>query len=172
MSASELEIRDERAGDRAAIFDVVSRAFPTAAEADLVERLRDAGAATISLVALRDARVVGHILFSPVRVEGEGASFEAIGLAPMAVAPEVQRDGIGSSLVRAGLDACRWRGHDVVFVLGHPSYYPRFGFEAAAPRGLHYAEGFERAFFVAELAPGALGGRRGVVRYRPEFDGL
>jgi putative acetyltransferase len=150
----------------------VAAAFPTPAEAELVDRLREAGAVTISLVAEQHGRVVGHVLFSPVRVEDAAGSSEALGLAPMAVVPELQRGGIGSALVRAGLDACRRGGHPIVFVLGHPAYYPRFGFEPAAARGLHYAEGFERAFFVAELEPGALAGRRGVVRYRPEFDGL
>jgi putative acetyltransferase len=174
VRTADLHIRDEDAGDRDAIFDVVSRAFPTPAEAQLVDRLRAAGAATISLVALHGERLVGHVLFSPVRVDAEGsaASFDAIGLAPLAVAPDVQNAGIGAALTRAGLAACRGRRHPIVFVLGHPGYYLRFGFEPAAPRGLHYAAGFERAFFVAELVPGALAGRRGVVRYRPEFDGL
>lgn len=170
------EIRPERPADRRAVFDVVARAFPTDAEAKLLDRLRDAGAATISLVAERDGRVVGHLLFSPVRVEGDGtgARFEALGLAPLAVHPDAQRSGAGQALVRAGLAACHAAGHEIVFVVGHPEYYPRFGFVPAAPKGLHYGGGriFDRSFFVAELAPGALAGRRGLVYYHPAFDAL
>ena len=169
-----LGIRAEEPRDQCGVFEVHARAFPQLGEAKLVDALRAAGAVTISLVAERGGRVVGHILFSPVRVEGEGGSFVAQGLAPMAVDPSCQREGIGSALVRAGLDACRAAGHTIVFVLGHPDYYPRFGFEAAAPRGLHYqgGAGYAPAFFVAELAAGSLAGRAGVVHYRPEFAAL
>jgi len=169
-------IRPEAPRDRAAVFGVHARAFPSDAEARLVDALRAAGAATLSLVAERDGRVAGHVLFSPVRVAGASGSgwFDALGLAPLAVEPALQRGGIGSALVRDGLAACRIAGHQAVFVLGQPGYYPRFGFEPAAPRGLAYAGGaaYAAAFFVAELAPGALAGRRGVVHYRAEFDAL
>jgi putative acetyltransferase len=172
---SDVAIRPEAPGDERAIFDVNARAFPQPDEAKLVDALRAVSAVTFSLVAECVGRVVGHILFSPVRVEGEGDSFVAQGLAPMAVEPKRQRDGIGSQLVRAGLDACRRAGHTVVFVLGHPEYYPRFGFEPAAPRGLFYSDtsrDYSSVFFVTELEPGALAGRRGVVHFRAEFDGL
>lgn len=172
--AARLGIRAEQPRDRGAVFEIHARAFPQLGEAKLVDALRAAGAATISLVAERGGRVVGHILFSPVRVDGEGGSFVAQGLAPLAVDPSCQREGIGSALVRAGLDACRAAGHTIVFVLGHPAYYPRFGFEAAALRGLHYegGAGYAPAFFVAELAGGSLAGRAGVVHYRREFAAL
>jgi putative acetyltransferase len=172
---SDVAIRPEAPGDERAIFDVNARAFPQPDEAKLVDALRAVSAVTFSLVAECVGRVVGHILFSPVRVEGEGDSCVAQGLAPMAVEPKRQRDGIGSQLVRAGLDACRRAGHTVVFVLGHPEYYPRFGFEPAAPRGLFYSDtsrDYSSVFFVTELEPGALAGRRGVVHFRAEFDGL
>ncbi len=172
---SDVAIRPEAPGDQRAIFDVNARAFPQPAEAQLVDALRAANAVTFSLVAERDGRIVGHILFSPVRVEGEGGSFTAQGLAPVAVDPDCQRDGIGGALVRAGLDACRRDGHAIVFVLGHAAYYPRFGFEPAAPRGLFYSDrsrDYSPVFFVAELAAGALAGRTGLVRYRPEFEEL
>jgi len=170
---SDVAIRPEGPLDRSAIFDAHARAFPQPAEAKLVDALRTANAATLSLVAERDGRLVGHILFSPVRVEREreGDSFVALGLAPMAVDPDHQRQGIGGALVRAGLDACR-RGHPIVFVLGHPDYYPRFGFESAAPRGLFYSDtsrDYSPVFFVAELVPGALAGRTGVVHYHQAF---
>jgi putative acetyltransferase len=167
-----VSIRPERAGDRTAVFAVVAGAFPTDAEARLVDRLRAAGAASVSLVADEGGAVVGHVLFSPVRVVADGgAAFDALGLAPMAVAPERQRRGIGGALVRAGLDGCRAAGHTIVFVLGHPDYYPRFGFEPAETHGFAYEGGpsFARAFFVRALAPDALVGRSGVVSYHAEF---
>ena len=98
---------------------------------------------------------------------------QAVGLAPMAVEPSHQRQGIGSNLVLAGLDACSRRGDELVFVVGHPDFYPRFGFVSAAPHGFHYIdEGFDPYLFVAELVEGALAGRRGWVEYHPEFDKL
>jgi putative acetyltransferase len=191
-SRGNVAIRPEEPRDRRAIFELNASAFPQPAEAKLVDALRAANAATISLVAEREGRVVGHILFSPVCVEGgrrdgrptrsepqasevhrvgEGSSFVAQGLAPMAVDPDCQRDGIGSALVRAGLDACRRDRHPIVFVLGHADYYPRFGFELAASRGLQYegGTGFAPVFFVAELEEGALAGRTGVVHYHAAF---
>jgi len=165
-------IRDETRADRRAIFALHARAFPTDAEARLVDRLRDAGAATVSLVAQEDGVVVGHILFSPVRVvANDGAAFDALGLAPMAVVPELQKTGVGGALIRAGLEACRADRHAMVFVLGHPTYYPRFGFEPAAEHGFAYEGGpsYARAFFVRALVPGALAGRSGVVSYHAEF---
>ena len=150
-------------------------AFPTDAEARLVDRLRDAGALRVSLVAERAGRVIGHVACSPVRIVAVGgAEHGAIGLAPMAVAPALQRTGVGGALVRAGLDACLAIGEPVVFVLGHPAYYPRFGFEPAAPRGLRYAGGasFDPAFFVRELASHASVGLTGTVHYHPAFASL
>jgi putative acetyltransferase len=156
-SRSDIAIRPEAPGDERAIFAVNTRAFPQPAEAQLVDALRAANAVTFALVAERDGRVVGHILFSPVRVEGEGSSFVAQGLGPVAVDPDCQRDG-----------------HAIVFVLGHAAYYPRFGFEPAAPRRLFYSDrsrDYSPVFFVAELEAGALADRSGVVHYRPEFSG-
>lgn len=164
-----MRIRAERSDDHAAVAALHERAFGQPAEARLVAALRAAGAATSSLVAERDGRVVGHVLFSPVTVQDGPRAWDAIGLGPVAALPELQRRGIGSALVRAGLAACRQRGHLVVFVLGHAAYYPRFGFRPAAAAGLRWEQGHEESFFVAELEPGALAGRRGVVRYRPEF---
>ena len=168
-----ISIRKERDDDRAEVHEVNRKAFPTSAEADLVDALRGAARPWISLVAETGGRVVGHILFTPVRVVGEEGERTALGLAPMAVHPEYQNRGIGSRLVRAGLEACRAQGHPVVFVLGHADYYPRFGFQPAAPRGLHYkGPEFDPYFMVAELEPGALEGWAGRVEYRPEFEGV
>ena len=96
-----------------------------------------------------------------------------MGLAPLAVLPEYQKQGVGSALVRAGLEVCRGIGAQLVFVLGHPDYYPRFGFQPVAPLGLHYQdERLDAYFFVVELSPGALEGVSGVVAYHPLFDGV
>jgi putative acetyltransferase len=114
--------------------------------------------------------VVGHIFFSPVEIDDAGAGVRAAGLGPMAVMPGRQRQGVGSRLIRAGLDACRQAGFDVVVVIGHPTYYPRFGFVPAARRGLRYEEEVpEDAFMLLELRAGSLGDGGGVVRYLPEF---
>jgi len=168
-----VSIRPERRADQAAIHRVLAAAFPTAAEADVVDRLRDAVSDKISLVAEIGGLVVGHILFSPVTLRDGAAEQQAVGLAPMAVHPDYQRQGIGSSLVIAGLEACAGRGDSLVFVVGHPEFYPRFGFEPAAPRGFHYIdEGFDPYLFVTELQDGAMQGKRGWVEYHPEFDKL
>lgn len=168
-----VSIRSESPEDQPEIHRVLAAAFPTAAEADVVDRLRDAVSDKVSLVAVIDGLVVGHILFSPVTLRDGAAQQRAVGLAPMAVHPDHQRQGIGSSLVVAGLDACAGRGDSLVFVVGHPEFYPRFGFELAAPRGFHYIdEGFDPYLFVTELQDGALQGKRGWVEYHPEFDRL
>lgn len=166
-------VRWERPADRAAVFNINARAFGGPDEARLVDALRDSARPQISLVAVRERRVTGHIFFSPVTVARGARGWEAIGLGPMAVEPEWQKRGIGSALVRAGLAACRAIGRPVVFVLGHPDYYTRFGFRAAPPLGLRFrGPEFDPAFMVAELEPGALAGRTGEVRYLPDFDRL
>ena len=166
-------LRKERPDDRDAVRRVNQLAFGRDDEADLVDALRRGGHPCISLVAEREDRLVGHILFTPVRIVSESGEFEAIGLAPMSVLPEFQRQGIGKELVASGLETCRVLGHEIVVVLGHPEYYPRFGFEKAAPLGIRWEhEASEEAFMVLELREGALAGRRGVVHYLPEFDGF
>lgn len=172
-----IEVREESAADRTEVREVVAAAFGRDDEADLVEALREAGAAVISLVAVADDRVVGHILFSPVTIEPDDESaiesFTALGLAPLAVAPDEQRRGIGAALTQAGLELCRRLGHDAVFVLGHPEYYPRFGFAPAGEQGLRCEYDVPpEVFMVAELRPGALGDLRGLVKYHPAFGGF
>lgn len=165
----EIAIRAERPGDHASVHEIIALAFGKQDEAVLVESLRGNVTPEISLVALHGERIVGHVYFSPVRVGAPAKP--AIALAPVAVAPDCQQQAVGSKLCRRGLEECRRIGEPVVFVLGHPSYYPRFGFEPARPRGLYYRnEAFDPAFFVAELEPGALEGFAGEVRYRPEFE--
>ncbi len=149
----------------------MQRAFDRDAEGGLVESLRRLASPIISLVAEVDGEVGGHVMFTPVTIEGEGGPSRAMGLGPLAVEPKFQRQGVGAALVSAGLDACRRLGEWVVFVLGHRTYYPRFGFRPAAAGGLHFHDtGPEPAFMVLELRPGALAGRSGWVRFLPPFD--
>ncbi|MBX3470154.1 MAG: N-acetyltransferase [Planctomycetes bacterium] len=163
-----MSIRGEAPAEVEAVRRVNDAAFGRPDEGRLVDALRGAARPFVSLVARDDDEVVGHVLFTPVTV---GATWTALALGPMAVVPGRQRAGFGAALVRAGLDACRALGHDVVFVLGHPAYYPRFGFAPAAPRGLRCKWPVpDDVFLVAELAPGALAGRTGLVEYHPAFD--
>ena len=168
---SHLYIRVESPSDIGSIHEVNTLAFESSAEAELVDRLRDAGALTLSLVAEAEGRIIGHIAFSPVRISSGSSETEAIGLAPMSVRPEFQRSGIGSQLVRRGLETLRETGFELVVVLGHPAYYPRFGFEQADSHGITCEfDAPVEAFMVMELRDGALEGVHGKVRYRPEFN--
>ncbi len=163
-------IRLEKPGDTAEIRYLNEQAFGRPEEAQLVDTLRARGRIILSLVVVRNDHVVGHILFSPVTVETERGALPVAGLAPMAIVPALQRQGIGSLLVKAGLDACRKAGLAGVVVLGNPNYYPRFGFTPAKAKGIvcEYPVPDE-IFMVVELKPEALGGRTGLVKYRPEF---
>lgn len=164
-------IRRERPEDASAVRRVNEQAFGQRAEADLVDALRQRDELLVSLVAIEDEQVVGHILFSPVTVQSDGASWGAMGLGPMAVLPEHQGKGIGSQLVEAGLEECRKARHKVVVVLGHPEFYPRFGFAPSKPLGIRWEKDVpEEVFMVTELREGALAERGGVVKYLPEFD--
>jgi len=166
-----LAIRAEKKSDAAAIHEVNRLAFGQVAEANLVDLLRAKYDGLISLVAEEGGRVVGHALWSPVTIEG--SSLKGMGLGPLAVLPEYQKKGIGTSLAEAGLDACRKNGYDFALVLGHPDYYPRFGFVPASKFNLKCEyEVPDEAFMVMELRHGALQGVSGVVRYLPEFKGV
>lgn len=195
-------IRPERADDEAGIRRVNEAAFGRPDEAALVDALRGSGAVICSLVAEEGGEIVGHILFSVASLTSHSQSSDqpsnppgsnSVGqaeshsaghipgqppvrplaaLGPMAVAPARQRQGIGGQLITAGLELCRAAGYDLCIVLGHAEYYPRFGFRPAAPLGIRWEHGAEAHFMVLELQPGALVGRGGFVRYRPEFDGV
>ena len=164
-------IRDETSDDLDAIRDVNRLAFGQEDEARLVDALRDGGYVRVSLVAEEAGRVVGHILFSDLPIETPGGIVPALSLAPMAVIPSHQRRGIGSMLVREGLRACAEAGHRIVVVLGHPEFYPRFGFSAKMAERLRSPYSGP-AFMALELVPGALEGVEGEVRYPPPFEGL
>jgi putative acetyltransferase len=163
-------IRIETPDDILAIREVNEQAFGRSDEADLVDALRIRGAITLSLVADLDRIIVGHILFSPVSIESDTGSTVGIALAPMAVLPEFQRQGIGSQLINTGLDQLSELGHSLVVVLGHPGYYPRFGFTPSKPHDIIWNQDIpEEVFMVKELQPGTLQKRKGIVRFQPEF---
>jgi putative acetyltransferase len=165
-----IAIRPETPDDILAIRDVNRRAFKQEDEGTLVDALRDGGFGIASLVAEDGGRIVGHIFVSRLPIEAGDRVIEAAALAPMAVLPDRQREGIGSALVRAGLTACREAGIAAVVVLGHPDYYPRFGFSAEAARGLRppFPEAGD-AFMALELMPAALDLQNATVRYAPPF---
>ncbi len=165
-----LTIRPEIPEDQTSIHYVNQEAFGRNQEADLVNKLRQRGVLTVSLVAVQETAIVGHIAFSPVEITSGKSSFGALTLAPMAVLPVHQNKGIGSQLVIAGLEECRRLGHEIVVVVGHPNYYPRFGFIPADPKGIECEfEVPDEAWMMKELTQGALAGRRGKVRFQPEF---
>jgi putative acetyltransferase len=165
-----IAIRGATAGDSASIRAVHVAAFPTAAEAALVEQLERDGDAVLSLVALEDERIVGHILMSRMTAEGDGRPLRAVGLAPVAVLPERQGQGIGSRLVRAAVERMREAGEALVFLVGEPAYYRRFGFEAstAAP----FASPYAGRHFLALSLDGAAVPSAGRADYAPGFAGL
>jgi putative acetyltransferase len=165
-------IRPEEERDSTAVRAVNEAAFGRAAEARLVEELRTRARPVVSLVAEENGTVAGHLMFSPVLLSGQ-PELKIMGLGPMAVLPERQRQGIGTALARAGVDRCRDLGFGAAVVLGHPTYYSRFGFQPSALYGI--AGEFdvpEEAFMVLELWPGFLRGASGLVRYHPAFSEL
>ena len=167
-----VHIREERKEDFEGVRRVNEAAFGQAVEADLIDALRADGAVTVSLVAEVKGQIVGHILFSPVTVQGAN-DLRAVGLGPMAVLPSHQRRGIGSLLVKQGLENCRRAGIQAVVVLGHPDYYPRFGFRRASAWGLRCEfDAPDEAFLAIELTPNALSGRAGMVGYHPAFKAI
>jgi putative acetyltransferase len=162
-------IRGEEQRDWAAVHALNVSAFETPAEAHLVDALRDQARPLVSVVADDHGAVVGHIMFSPVALSGQPA-LRIMGLAPMAVAPARQRQGVGSALVRAGLEQCRQLGCDAVVVVGHPAYYPRFGFSSATRFGIGCEYDVpDDVFMVVELHAGALRGASGTVKYHAVF---
>jgi putative acetyltransferase len=167
----ELIVRKEKPADIDAIYKLNSEVFPTKAEAALVNLLRESGCIFVSLVAEIDGEIVGHILFTPVELVGDKSQLKIIGLAPMAVAKTYQKQGIGTELINTGIEQCRALGFEAVVVLGHPSYYPRFGFSPASKFGIKCCyEVSDDAFMILELVPGSLQGHSGTIYYHPEFD--
>ena len=174
---NDLIIRNEEPNDRELVRAVNERAFGSNPEADLVDRLRKACDEQLSFVAVIDQQIVGHILFTPAVAstsvaESEPSEIKGMGLAPLAVLPDFQNQGIGTALVRFGIDRVRTKGFPFIIVVGHPNYYPRFGFEQASSYGLRcqYEEVPDEAFMILALDPRTVQQMKGVVKYRPEFD--
>ena len=172
-----LTIRSERQDDAKRIHEVITRSFAASelghtGEADLVDRLRLSCPGAISFVAERGNELVGQILFTPVVINSGGRELTGMGLAPMSVLPDLQRQGIGSRLVNAGVDAVRKERYPFVVVLGHPDYYPRFGFvRATRHRITHEFAGIpDEMFMILLLSSDTLAEiSGGAARYRPEF---
>jgi putative acetyltransferase len=165
-------IRDEAAGDAPAVHAVNEEAFGSPVEAGIVDALRTACDDRISLVAERDGGIVGHILFTPVEIDAAGGPVRGYGLAPMAVRPAWQRRGVGSALIAEGTRRLREAGAPFVIVLGHPEYYPKFGFEPASRHGVRcqWPGVPDEAFMLLVLDAAVAPRLAGVARYRPEFD--
>ena len=164
-------IRKEKTGDAQEIRRANLSAFGREEEADVIDELRRTCPERVSLVAVYDNQVVGHILFTPVTVETKTRTIKGMGLAPMAVMPECQRQGIGSQLVKAGLDEIERAGYPFVIVLGHPEYYPRFGFIPASRYRIvsEYQDIPDGVFMILVFDETAFKGASGVAKYRPEF---
>lgn len=160
-------IRKEIAEDISAIHAVNAAAFEREGEADLVDALRRDGLVTLSLVAEIDGEIVGHVLFCPVTVGGVH-SVQSLG--PVAVVPSHQKQGVGVALIERALEMLRDDGHEGVIVLGHPEYYPRFGFVPASRFGITCPfPAPDEAFMALELKPDGFAGKHGEVAYPAAF---
>ncbi len=173
-----LTIRPEVPADIPAIYALTFAAFGRADEPAVTDNLRAQGTLLLSLVAKRDGVVVGHVAFSPAKLVTPTRTLAPLALGPVAVQPSLQKTGIGSALIHHGLRACATLGHPIVFLLGHTTYYPRFGFKPALPLGVRWSqrpddESHEH-FMVYEHTPGdlaqLLGGESGVFSFDPAFD--
>jgi putative acetyltransferase len=168
-----MSFADEREDDIPAIREVVTAAFGRTSEAKLIEAIRNSSnfIPELSIVAVEEGNVLGHILFSSIVIEAQGQTVPALALAPLAVIPARQHQGIGSQLVQTGLSRCRDLGHSVVVVLGNPHYYQHFGFQTASKFDIRAPFLVpDEAFMVLELKLNALIEIRGIVRYPPYFD--
>jgi len=165
-------IRQEEPEDISDIHALNERAFGQPQEADIVDKLRDKCEGLLSLVAIENDKIVGHILFSPAVIEGEHGIIKGMGLAPLAVLPEMQHQGIGTQLIKAGIQNLRNTQCPFIIVLGHPEYYPRFGFEKASPHGIKCQwEGIpDEAFMILWLDKSPMRRVSGLAKYRDEFD--
>jgi putative acetyltransferase len=165
---TQVTIRPETPADHDAVDQVIALAFDDRSEPDLVRGLRDAVPVLSELVAVMQTEVVGYALFTRLPIETEDGIVPAVALGPVAVLPRWQRTGIGSALIREGLEVCRQHGESIVIVVGHPRYYPRFGFSHKLARNLR-CPFFGKAWMALELRPGALSGLTEIVRYPPAW---
>jgi putative acetyltransferase len=170
LCESRVRVQEEQLQDIEAIHKVNVRAFGGSLEADLVDRLRNNCANLLSLAAVKQNEIVGHILFSPITIENEERNILGMGLAPMAVLPEHQRQGIGSKLITKGVTMLKDRQCPFIIVLGHAEYYPRFGFEPASRHGIRSEWKVpDDAFMILVLSTSEMQGISGLAKYRPEF---
>lgn len=168
-----LSFASETENDITAIQKVLTAAFERTNEAKLVELIRNSAnfIAELSIVAKESDRVIGHILFSPIFIDTATENISALALAPLAVTPAHQRQGIGSQLIEIGLAKCQELGHSIVIVLGHPNYYAKFGFQTASKFGVQAPFPVpDEAFMILELKPDALHNVGGTVRYPAYFN--
>ena len=163
-----MAIRTERAADRAAIHRLVRTCFPSDDEAHLVDALREAGDLSLSLVATARGRIIGHVAFSPMAVTADGRRLAALALAPVATAARHRRHGTAAALIEAGIARARAGGVDLIFVLGDPAYYGRFGFDAAL--ATPFASPYAGPHFMAlALDKRWQAPQSGVARHAPAF---
>lgn len=166
-------IRKEQPSDIEQIWHINAEAFDTDTEANLVNTLRNTGCPYISLVAEADDKIVGHILFTAVELSDNENNLKIMGLAPMAVLNQYQNRGIGSQLVKAGVEHCRALAYDVIVVLGHPNYYPKFGFVPSVSYGIRSEYDVpDDVFMILELTAGALKNHKGIIRYHEAFNNV
>jgi len=168
-----MNIRKEIDSDKEHIWKVNAEAFETEAEANLVNALRDSGILFISLIAEEDDEIVGHILFTPVELLDDDSGLKLMGLAPMAVLTKLQKKGIGSQLVETGIKHCSSQDYDAVVVLGHPEYYPKFGFVPSVRYGIKSEYDVpDEAFMVLELKENSLKDKKGIIKYHAAFNSV
>jgi putative acetyltransferase len=168
-----VDIRPEETADRKRIADLLKLSFGGEEEVSLVAGIRDSEyyIPNLTLVAVKDSRIVGYIMFSCIGIDTGSELVPALSLAPMAVLPDHQGKGIGTELIRKGLDEAGVLGHRIVVVIGHPEYYGRFGFMPASGAGLEIGIDVpDAAFMVLPLDTDALEGVSGIVRYSPPFN--
>jgi len=169
LKSSNIKVRPEAMEDIPAIRIIEEAAFERLAEANLVDLCRERGNAALSLVAVEADRIMGHILFTPVKLDPPHPGWNGLGIGPVAVLPEFQRRGIGSRLMTIGLEICRQHGYDFIVLIGDPAYYCHFGFIPGREFGLSSDYGDGDEFQVREMTPGVLRGANAVVKYVPEF---
>lgn len=168
-----IDIRPEKESDFKAIYNTNVLAFGGTEEAVLVGKLRKTPnfISELSLVAKFNNKTVGHILFYPIEIAGDGNTAKTLALAPMSVLPQYQRKGIGGKMVKVGLSKAKKLGYDCVIVLGHEKYYPKFGFQPASKWGIKCPfEAPDASFMALELTPGVLTRSAGTVVYPKEFN--
>ncbi len=166
-----MKIRREQKSDYKKVYEITKQAFQQENESKLIEKIRvgEGFVPELSLVAELDGEIVGHILFSKIKIIGED-EYESLALAPMAVVPKLQKQGIGSELVNTGLEIAKKLGFESVIVVGHEDYYPIFGFEKASKWGIKCPfEVPDEAFMAIELVENSLKGRGGTVQFPKEF---